>query len=100
MAQVLVDSQVMRDKSATLQQAATKIYNLYEEMLNEVVKMAQQMEGTTITTSRAQFEKMKNSFTEFQTDMNEYAEFLLSAAEAYEAAEEKGTKDAEQQGIF
>ena len=40
MAQVVVDSQVMRDKAKTLENAAVTIQTLYAEMLQDVTTTA------------------------------------------------------------
>ena len=48
MAQVVVDSQVMRDKAKTLENASSTIQRLYTEMLQEVTATASKMKGTTI----------------------------------------------------
>ena len=50
MAQVIVDSSVMRDKAKTLENAAVTIQSLYTEMLQEVTTTANKMKGTTIET--------------------------------------------------
>ena len=46
MAQVVVDSSVMRDKAKTLENAAVTIQSLYAEMLQEVTTTANKMKGT------------------------------------------------------
>lgn len=55
MAQVVVDSSVMRDKAKTLENAAVTIQSLYAEMLQEVTTTANKMKGTTIETEKKQF---------------------------------------------
>ena len=47
MAQVIVDSQVMRDKAQSIKTAGEKILTLYNEMLQEVNNTASSMKGTT-----------------------------------------------------
>lgn len=98
MAQVVVDSQVMRDKANIIKQAATNMLDKYNEMLQEVQTTAGKMKGTTIETQKQKFEGMKANFETFSTDMKAYAEFLERAADAYEVAENKGTQQAEEQG--
>ena len=55
MAQVVVDSRVMRDKAKTLENSAGMIQSLYAEMLQEVTATANRMKGTTIETEQKQF---------------------------------------------
>ena len=62
MAQVVVDSSVMRDKAKTLENAARTIQSLYAEMLMEVTVTANKMKGKTIETEKKQFANMQNTF--------------------------------------
>lgn len=98
MAQVVVDSSVMRDKAKTLENAAVTIQSLYAEMLQEVTTTANKMKGTTIETEKNQFANMQNTFDTIVKDMKAYSTFLTQAAESYEAAEREGTQKAQEQG--
>lgn len=101
MAQVAVDSSVMRDKAKTLENAAVTIQSLYAEMLQEVTTTANKMKGTTIETEKKQFASMQNAFDTIVKDIKAYSSFLTQAAESYEAAEREGTQKAqEQEKIF
>lgn len=98
MAQVVVDSSVMRDKAKTLENAAVTIQSLYAEMLQEVTTTANKMKGTTIETEKKQFAGMQNAFDTIEKDIKAYSNFLTQAAESYEAAEREGTQKAQEQG--
>lgn len=98
MAQVVVDSSVMRDKAKTLENAAVNIQSLYAEMLQEVTTTANKMKGTTIDTQKKQFASMQSSFDTNVKDIKAYSTFLTQAAESYEAAEREGTQKAQEQG--
>lgn len=98
MAQVVVDSSVMRDKAKSLENAAVTIQSLYAEMLQEVTTTANKMKGTTIETEKKQFAGMQGTFDTFVKDMKAYSTFLTQAAESYEAAEREGTQKAQEQG--
>lgn len=98
MAQVVVDSSVMRDKAKTLENAAVTIQSLYAEMLQEVTTTANKMKGTTIETEKKQFASMQNAFDTIVKDIKSYSTFLTQAAEGYEAAEREGTQKAQEQG--
>ena len=98
MAQVVVDSSVMRDKAKTLENAAVSIQSLYAEMLQEVTTTANKMKGTTIETEKKQFASMQNAFDTIVKDIKAYSAFLTQAAESYEAAEREGTQKAQEQG--
>lgn len=98
MAQVVVDSAVMREKAKAIENAAVKIQSLYAEMLQNVTTTANRMKGTTIETEKKQFAGMQSVFETFVSDIKEYAVFLNNAAEAYDAAENAGTQMAQEQG--
>ena len=98
MAQVVVDSSVMRDKAKTLENAAVNIQSLYAEMLQEVTTTANKMKRTTIDTQKKQFASMQSSFDTIVKDIKAYSTFLTQAAESYEAAEREGTQKAQEQG--
>jgi WXG100 family type VII secretion target len=98
MAQVVVDSGVMRDKAKTLETASTTINRLYAEMLDEVTRTANSMKGDTIETQKKQFASMQKKFDEIVKDIKAYSTFLVQAAESYEKAENEGTQKAQQQG--
>ena len=98
MAQVVVDSGVMRDKAKTLENASVTIQKLYAEMLSEVTTTANKMKGTTIETEKKQFSSMQSKFDSIVKDIMAYSTFLTQAAESYEAAEREGTQKAQQQG--
>lgn len=98
MAQVVVDSQVMRDKAKTIENASNSIQRLYTEMLQEVTITASKMKGTTIETQKKQFAGMQSTFDTIAKDIKAYSTFLTQAAESYEAAEREGTQKAQEQG--
>ena len=98
MAQIVVDSRVMRDKAKTLETAAVTIQSLYAEMLREVTTTANKMKGDTIDTAKKQFAGMQNTFDTIVKDMKAYSTFLTQAAENYEAAQQAGLQKAQEQG--
>jgi len=98
MAQVVVDSSVMRDKAKSLENAAVTIQSLYAEMLQEVTTTANKMKGRTIETEKKQFAGMQSTFDTIVKDIKSYSTFLTQAAESYEVAEREGTQKAQEQG--
>lgn len=98
MAQVVVDSGVMRDKANTIKTASKSIQTLYAEMLQEVTATAGKMKGETIETQKNRFANMQTTFDTFAAYMEKYGDFLTQAAEYYEAAEHAGTQKAQEQG--
>ena len=98
MAQVVVDSSVMRDKAKTLENAERTIQSLYAEMLMEVTVTANKMKGKTIETEKKQFANMQNIFDVIVEDIKAYSDFLNQAAESYEETELFGITKAQEQG--
>lgn len=98
MAQVVVNSQVMREKAKRIETNATQIKTLYDEMLREVEMMASKMSGTTIETARKQFAGMHQAFETISLDIKAYSDFLNSAAEAYDQVDTIVMQKAEEQG--
>ena len=98
MAQVVVDSSVMRDKAKTLENAARTIQSLYAEMLMEVTVTANKMKGKTIETEKKQFANMQNIFDVIVEDIKAYSDFLNQASESYEETELFGITKAQEQG--
>lgn len=98
MAQIVVDSTVMRDKAKTIATEAATIQSRYEEMLQEVNSFANKMRGTTVETAQKQFAGMKSTFDTFVDDMKKYGTFLENAAGYYEKVESQGTQKAQEQG--
>ena len=90
MANMVVNSQVMREKAKTIETAATTIDALYAEMLNEITTTTNKMQGTTVETAKEKFANMQGKFDTMVQDMKKYYEFLMKAADAYEKAENSG----------
>jgi len=82
MAQVVVDSAVMRDKARSLENAAVTIDSLYAEMLREVTTTSNKMRGTTVETSKKQFASMQPTFDTIVKDMKAYGAFLIRQLKA------------------
>ena len=98
MANVVVDSAVMRDKAKNIENASVTIQSLYAEMLQEVTATVNKMKGTAVETAKKQFAGMQGVFDTFVNDMKAYSSFLNQAADNYEAAQQEGTQKAEEQG--
>lgn len=100
MAQVVVDSNVMRDKAQVIETSASNIQKLYSEMLQEVNSTASKMKGQTIDTQKQKFASMQKNFEIIAKDMQAYSNFLKQAAEEYDKVEKTGLQQAQQQGRF
>jgi len=98
MAQIAVDSGVMRDKQKTLDVQAKVIKDLYSEMQREMNGVASRMRGTTVDTAVSRFNSMQSKFETVSADIKAYGTFLGNAADAYDKAETEGTRKAQEQG--
>ena len=98
MAQIMVDSRVMRDKAQTLETAAKSISTIYSDMLQEVTTTANKMKRDTIETQKKQFAGMQPVFETIAKDMQAYADFLKEAADQYDRSENEGKQKAEEVG--
>lgn len=98
MAQIVVDSNVMRDKAKTIKDNAETIKTSYTDMLTELRNVTSRMKSGTLDTMRDKFAGMQSAFDTFVTDMNAYRDFLIDAAENYEKVEQEGKAKAEDLG--
>lgn len=98
MAQIVVDSSVMRDKARTIKDNAETIKTSYTDMLTELRNVTSRMKSGTLDTMRDKFAGMQSTFDTFVTDMNAYRDFLIDAAENYEKVEQEGKAKAEDLG--
>ena len=98
MAQIVVDSSVMRDKAKTIKDTAETIKTSYTDMLTELRNVTSRMKSGTLDTMRDKFAGMQSAFETFATDMTAYHDFLIDAAENYEKVEQEGKAKAEDLG--
>ena len=98
MAQIVVDSSVMRDKAKTIKDNAETIKTSYTDMLTELRNVTSRMKSGTLDTMRERFAGMQSAFETFATDMTAYHDFLIDAAENYEKGEQEGKAKAEDLG--
>ena len=94
MAQIVVDSNVMRDKARTIKDNAETIKTSYTDMLTELRNVTSRMKSGTLD----KFAGMQSAFETFATDMTAYHDFLIDAAENYETVEQEGKAKAEDLG--
>ena len=98
MAQIVVDSTIMREKAKVLEDAASNIKTLYEEMLQEVNTTAGRMKGEVIETSRERFASMQGAFETIAADIKSYSVFLTQAADSYDGVNTTETQRAQELG--
>lgn len=84
---IQVSSLAMRDKSNTLKAAANSIKTLTEEMKSEISKMRPTWEGEASEKFVVKFDGLNDNFQEIYDVINQYAQFLVDAADEFDRAE-------------
>lgn len=91
MAEIKVNSTVMREKAATFGAVAKSVRGYTDEMLEEVEALRACWEGDAAEATVNQFKNLVSQFEEICTSIENYGAFLDSAAESYDAAESANT---------
>ena len=95
MATIKVDSTVMRDKAGIFKTVATSIKTLTDEMKQEIESLKNAWEGESAETTVTKFNSLSSAFEEKFDTINQYANFLEEAAQAYDEAENAVAQGAE-----
>ena len=98
MADVEVNSQVLKEKAEVFIKASKDIQEIYDSALKIIESCVGRMMGKTVELILEKMFGMKERFNIISKDIAEYGEFLNEAAEAYEELESKHTALAEEQG--
>jgi len=97
MATIKVNSTVMRDKASGFKAVSSSIKTFTSEMTNEIESLRSTWEGESAETLVNKFKGLSDDFEEICNTINQYAEFLETAAESYDKVETSVTRDAEGQ---
>lgn len=97
MATIKVNSTVMRDKASGFKTVASSIKTFTSEMTNEIESLKSTWEGESAETLVNKFKGLSDDFEEICDTINQYAEFLETAAESYDKVEASVTQGAEGQ---
>ena len=95
MATIKVDSSVMRDKAGIFKNVASTIKNLTDEMIQEIESLRNAWEGESAEKTVSKFKSLSSTFEEKFDTINQYANFLEEAAQAYDEAENAVSQGAE-----
>lgn len=87
MADILVSSVGMREKSSTFRSIAESIKNYTEDMKKTVENLRSSWEGTASEETRKTFANFQGSFDDKYNTIIGYAKFLEEAADAYDKTE-------------
>jgi len=97
MADIKVNSQVMRDKASSFKTVSGSVKTFTGEMLNEIDSLKQAWEGEAAEALVNKFKGLQKNFEEICKTIEQYAEFLNQAAENYDKVEESIKQGAEGQ---
>ncbi|MFB9324993.1 WXG100 family type VII secretion target [Paenibacillus aurantiacus] len=97
MASIKVNSTVMRDKSESLKGIAKSIQGFTSEMTNEINRLRSTWEGEVAETTVKKFNELKDDFQSRFDTINQYAEFLKSAADEWDRVNQENLQSAESQ---
>lgn len=97
MATIKVNSTVMRDKANGFKTVSSSIKTFTSEMTNEIEGLKTTWEGESAETLVNKFKSLTKNFEEICNTINQYAEFLETAAESYDKVEASVTQGAEGQ---
>ncbi|WP_261304024.1 WXG100 family type VII secretion target [Paenibacillus andongensis] len=97
MASIKVNSTVMRDKAESLKGIAKSIQTFTEEMTNEINRLRSSWEGDVAETTVKKFNDLKDDFDNRFNTINEYANFLVKAAEEWDKVNQENLQAAESQ---
>jgi WXG100 family type VII secretion target len=97
MATIKVNSTVMRDKASGFKTVSSSIKTFTSEMTNEIDSLKSTWEGESAETLVNKFKGLSDDFEEICNTINQYAEFLETAAESYDKVEASVTQGAESQ---
>ena len=97
MATIKVNSTVMRDKASGFKTVSSSIKTFTSEMTNEIDSLKSTWEGESAETLVNKFKGLSDDFEEICNTINQYAEFLETAAESYDKVESSVTQGAEGQ---
>ena len=88
MAQIKVNSAVMREKAGNLRSASNTIQSFTADMLNEMEGLRAYWEGEAGENLVNRFKGLSDNFEEIYSTVTKYAEFLEQAADTYDATEQ------------
>ena len=97
MAQIKVNSSVMREKASNLRSASNTIQGFTADMLTEMDGLRAYWEGEAAENLVTRFKQLSDNFEEIYQTVIKYAEFLEQAADTYDATEQAIAAGAEGQ---
>lgn len=97
MAEIKVNSTVMRDKANSFKTVAASIKNFTLDMTNEIESLRATWQGEAAETLVNKFKGLSDDFENIVNTINQYANFIEKAAESYDRTESAITQAASSQ---
>lgn len=97
MAKISVNSTVMRDKAEVLKGCSSSIKNFTEEMKSEIDRLRGTWEGEVAEATVRKFNQLNDDFEERYNTINQYAQFLMNAADEWDNTNKLNMQDIESQ---
>lgn len=97
MATIKVNSTVMREKANGFKTVSTSIETFTQEMTKEIESLESTWQGEAAETLVNKFKGLSDDFEEICNTINQYADFLLQAADSYDSVESSAIQGAEGQ---
>ena len=93
--EIKANEQVMREKAAVLKDVGNKIAVLATDMKTEIARLQTTWEGEAAEILVKRFNELSEAFEGRQQIINSYADFLIAAADNYQATENSNRESLE-----
>lgn len=97
MAEIKVNSSVMKEKASNFKNVAKSVEQFTNDMMSEIDSLKQAWEGEAAETLVNKFKGLRKNFEDICKTINQYGDFLTQAAENYDKVEESIKQGAEGQ---
>ncbi len=96
MAEIRVNSQILRDAAATIQKDGATYSEIMMELQQNLQALSATWEGDAFNSFKAQLDSLIPSLDRYSEVIVEYSNFLEATAEQYEAAETASQSETDQ----
>lgn len=97
MAEIKVNSSVMKEKASNFKNLAKSVEQFTNDMMSEIDSLKQAWEGEAAEALVNKFKGLRKNFEDICKTINQYGDFLTQAAENYDKVEESIKQGAEGQ---
>ena len=97
MAEIQVNSSVMKEKASNFKNVAKSVEQFTNDMMSEIDSLKQAWEGEAAEALVNKFKGLRKNFEDICKTINQYGDFLTQAAENYDKVEESIKQGAEGQ---